>query len=120
MQNYEINEHLDNLNGIAFGTIKYCFNKCYNIDDLSEYKKCYKICDSFQVKKEEISQPYLLQLENILIGNANHVIKDTSSNDKSYKDKYTFPDYYYKTNPEIRTPGHIKAASAGSIFSRNQ
>ena len=104
--------------------LKYCFNTCYEKNNLSLYKDCIIRCQSFRNKKLEFIDYYLDQIESLISGKESIIkargeVEDTYNRDNNKKyliDKYIFKDYYYQSNPmhEVGVPNTNDKSGASS------
>jgi len=99
---------------------EYCFNNCYNKSNLNSFKKCYLKCESVQIKKKEIMQHYLNQINNIIEGKPNQVSLDNTQRAEKIADKYIFKEFYYQSVVDMGEEDSKKNKSVGSLFGRNK
>ena len=61
-------DEIINLTSFFLKSGEYCFDICYNKLDLKSFKECYLKCESFQNKKSQYLDDYLMQTEDLIEG----------------------------------------------------
>ena len=92
------------------GDFSHCVNKCLEINDMKENISNYY----FKQAKEYVNEPRIYELkENI------KVIRERQAELNKLNDIYTFEDYRFATQDELKYE-ELKKHETGSLFGRNK